>query len=149
MARPAKSEYNYLMSDKPDPFTAPFGTLFGDHMAVSTYVDGVYDYPGSAVPLAPFSMHPAAHVLHYASECFEGLKAHRQVDGSVAIFRMEDSVQRMLSSIAKLRATPPTAELLSQLIIDATTANASFTPCLLYTSPSPRDQRGSRMPSSA
>lgn len=116
------------MSDKPDPFTAPFGTLFGDHMAVSTYVDGVYDYPGSAVPLAPFSMHPAAHVLHYASECFEGLKAHRQVDGSVAIFRMEDSVQRMLSSIAKLRATPPTAELLSQLIIDATTANASFTP---------------------
>ena len=28
-------------------------------------------------------------------------------------------------------------------------AEVSFTPCLLYTSPSPRDQRGSRMPSSA
>ena len=116
------------MSDKQDPFSAPFGTLFGDQMAVATYVDGEYDYPGAAVPLVPFSMHPAAHVLHYASECFEGLKAHRQVDGSVAIFRLDDSVERMLLSIAKLRVTPPSAELLRQLIIDATTANASFTP---------------------
>ena len=116
------------MSEKPDPFTAPFGTLFGEHMTVAKYVDGVYDYPGAAVPLENFSLHPAAHVLHYASEVFEGLKAHRQVDGSVAIFRMEDSVQRMLLSVAKLRATPPSADLLRQLIIDATTANAADTP---------------------
>ena len=116
------------MSEKPDPFTAPFGTLFGEHMTVASYVDGTYDYPGAAVPLENFSLHPAAHVLHYASEVFEGLKAHRQVDGSVAIFRMEDSVQRMLSSIAKLRATPPSADLLRQLILDATTANAADTP---------------------
>ena len=116
------------MSDKQDPFSAPFGTLFGDKMAVANYVDGEYDYPGAAVPLENFSMHPAAHVLHYASECFEGLKAHRQVDGSVAIFRLDDSVERMLKSIAKLRAAPPASDLLRQLIIDATTANASFTP---------------------
>lgn len=116
------------MSEKPDPFSAPFGTLYGDHMTVSTYVDGEYSYPGAAVPMENFSLHPGSHVLHYASECFEGLKAHRQVDGSVAIFRMDDSVQRMLSSIAKLRVAPPNAELLSQLIVDATTANASFTP---------------------
>ena len=116
------------MSEKQDPFSAPFGTLFGDHMTVASYVDGVYDYPGAAVPMENFSMHPAAHVLHYASDCFEGLKAQRQVDGSVAILRLDDSVQRMLLSIEKLRATAPTADLLRQLIIDATTANASFTP---------------------
>lgn len=116
------------MSEKQDPFSAPFGTLFGDQMTVASYVDGAYDYPGAAVPLENLSLHPAAHVLHYASECFEGLKAHRQVDGTVAIFRLDDSVERMLLSIAKLRATPPSADLLRQLIIDATTANASFTP---------------------
>ncbi len=116
------------MSEKQDPFNAPFGTLFGDHMAVATYVDGVYDYPGAAVPLENFSLHPATHALHYASECFEGLKAHRQPDGSVAIFRLDDSVARMIRSIEKLRMTPPSAEMLRQLIIDATTANASFTP---------------------
>ena len=116
------------MSEKQDPFNAPFGTLVGDHMAVATYVDGVYDYPGAAVPLENFSLHPATHALHYASECFEGLKAHRQPDGSVAIFRLDDSVARMIRSIEKLRMTPPPAEMLRQLIIDATTANASFTP---------------------
>jgi len=116
------------MGDKQDPFNAPFGTLFGDHMAVANYSDGVYDYAGAAVPLENLSLHPAAHVLHYASECFEGLKAHRQVDGSVAIFRMEDSVQRMLLSIERLRSVAPDAELLRQLMVDATTANASFAP---------------------
>ena len=74
------------MSDKPDPFNSPFGTLFGDQMTVATYLDGVYDYPGAAQPLENLSLHPASHVLHYASECFEGLKAHRQADGSLAIF---------------------------------------------------------------
>ena len=116
------------MSEKQDPFSAPFGTLFGDHMTVATYLDGEYDYPGAAVPLENFSLHPATHALHYASECFEGLKAHRQVDGSVAVFRLDDSAARMLQSITKLRMTPPSHELLHQLIVDATTANASFTP---------------------
>lgn len=96
-------------------------------MAVAKYHGGDYDYSGPQ-PLENFSLHPATHVLHYASECFEGLKAHRQVDGSVAIFRLEDSVQRMLLSIAKLRMIPPSADLLRQLMLDATTANASFTP---------------------
>lgn len=128
MAKGVCSEYKYLMSEKQDPFSAPFGTLFGDHMAVATYLDGVYDYPGAAQPLENFSLHPATHALHYASECFEGLKAHRQADGSVAIFRLDDSVQRMLLSIEKLRMTAPNAGLLRQLIVDATTANASFTP---------------------
>lgn len=116
------------MSETQDPFSQPFGTLFGDHMSVATYVDGVYDYPGAAVPLENFSLHPATHALHYASECFEGLKAHRQPDGSVAIFRLDDSIARMIRSIQKLRMTPPSPEMLRQLIIDATTANASFTP---------------------
>ena len=105
------SDYKRAMSDKPDPFGAPFGTLFGDHMSVAQYDEGEYTYDGPQ-PLENFSLHPATHVLHYASECFEGLKAHRQVDGSVAIFRLEDSVQRMLLSIAKLRMKPPSADLL-------------------------------------
>lgn len=96
-------------------------------MTVAKYMNGDYEYSG-VQPLENFSLHPATHVLHYASECFEGLKAHRQVDGSVAIFRLEDSVQRMLLSIAKLRMIPPSADLLRQLIVDATTANASFAP---------------------
>jgi len=116
------------MSDTPDPFTAPFGTLFGDFMTVAEMADGVYDYPGSAEPFANFSMHPGAHVLHYASACFEGLKAHRQADGTVAIFRLDDHVARMLVSIDRLRAPVPDASLIRTMIVDAVAANLDHTP---------------------
>ncbi|MDH3683118.1 MAG: aminotransferase class IV, partial [Acidimicrobiia bacterium] len=116
------------MSQPPDPFSAPFGTLFGDFMTLATMDDGVYSYSGSAKPLENFSLHPGSHVLHYASACFEGLKAHRQVDGSLAIFRLDDHVHRMLQSIERLRMRPPEFDLLRTMIIDAVEANASFTP---------------------
>lgn len=111
-----------------DPFVAPFGSLFGDQMTVATLADGVFDYAGQAQPLAEFSLHPATHVLHYGSACFEGLKAHRQVDGSLAIFRLDDHVARMCQSISRLRMTVPDESLVRRLIVDAVEANASFAP---------------------
>jgi branched-chain amino acid aminotransferase len=116
------------MSNTQDAFTAPFGTLFGDKMTVAEWKDGTYTYPGGAGPLENFSLHPATHALHYGSTCFEGLKAHRQYDGSLAIFRLDDHVARMIQSISKLRMPPPGAELLRTMIIDAVEANAGFTP---------------------
>lgn len=111
-----------------DPFAAPFGSLFGDRMTVATLADGVFDYGGAAQPLAEFSLHPATHVFHYGSACFEGLKAHRQADGSLAIFRLDDHVARMGQSISRLRVTVPDPSLIRRLIIDAVEANASFAP---------------------
>ncbi len=111
-----------------DPFTAPFGSLFGDQMTIARLVDGGYTYGGSAQPLEHFSLHPATHVFHYGSACFEGLKAHRQVDGSLAIFRLDDHVERMRQSVARLRMPVPDAELIRRMIVDAVEANASFAP---------------------
>ena len=50
-------------------------------------------------------MHPAAHVLHYASTCFEGFKAYRWADGSVRVFRMDKHIERLRQS-ARLLALP-------------------------------------------
>ena len=111
-----------------DPFTAPFGTLFADKMTVATMTDGDYQYPGEAVPVENFSLHPGTHVLHYGSACFEGLKAHRQADGSLAIFRLDDHAERMVQSVERLSMVPPTAELVRTMIIDAVEANAEATP---------------------
>ena len=111
-----------------DPFVAPFGSLFGDQMTKAVLSDGTFSYGGSAEPLAALSLHPATHVLHYGSACFEGMKAHRQADGSLAIFRLDDHVERMRQSIGKLRITVPDASLVRQVIIDAVEANASFAP---------------------
>ena len=54
------------------------------------------------VPYAPLSLDPATMVLHYAQEIFEGLKAYRQPDGSVATFRPEKNAERFQRSAHRL-----------------------------------------------
>src|SRR5690606_30238578 len=60
---------------------------------------------GEIVPSDSLKLHPGAHVLHYASTCFEGLKAFRQPDGGVKVFRMERNLARFAQS-SKLLALP-------------------------------------------
>ncbi len=117
------------MSETQDPFSAPFGTLFGDKITVAVMEsNGDYVYSGKASDLENFSLHPGTHALHYGSTCFEGLKAHRQIDGSLAIFRLDDHAARMVQSIGRLHMKAPEADLVRTMIIDAVEANASFTP---------------------
>ncbi|MBX2879739.1 MAG: branched-chain amino acid aminotransferase [Granulosicoccus sp.] len=73
-----------------------FGTQFLPTMAVSHYDNGWTREQMVASDSLP--MHPASHVLHYASTCFEGLKAFRQQDGTVAIFRMDRNIERFAQS---------------------------------------------------
>ena len=47
-----------------DPFSEPFGTLFGDQITVARGGPDGYVYSGHAEPIADFSLHPATHVLH-------------------------------------------------------------------------------------
>ncbi len=117
------------MSETQDPFSAPFGTLFGDQITVARMESGGdYQYPGHATALEDFSLHPGTHCLHYGSTCFEGLKAHRQNDGTLAIFRLRDHAERMTQSVGRLHMKVPDVELITTMIIDAVEANASFTP---------------------
>jgi len=70
-------------------------------MAVATYQGGRWS-PSEMKPVAPIEVSPAAHVLHYASTCFEGFKAFRRADGSIHIFRMDRHIQRMRQSARQL-----------------------------------------------
>ena len=63
------------MTHKPDPFTVPFGTILCDWMTTARADDGPFVYEGSPEPYGDFTISPAAHVLHYGSAIFEGLKA--------------------------------------------------------------------------
>jgi branched-chain amino acid aminotransferase len=94
-----------------------FGTEFCNEFVIAKYADGAWTEP-SIVPLAPLPMHPAAHVLHYASSCFEGFKAYRWEDGKGRIFRLHDHVARMQKSAASLRLPVPDADMLAGVVID-------------------------------
>ena len=105
----------------------PFGTEFCDHIAIARYADGAWSAP-SVEPLAPMPMHPAAHVFHYASTCFEGFKAYRWNDGKARIFRLHDHVARMRRSAESLRLPVPDADMLAGMVIDVVHTNLADIP---------------------
>ena len=96
---------------------AQFGTVFCDHFTIARYESGAWQ-PASLRPLEPLPMHPASHVFHYASTCFEGFKAYRWEDGRVHVFRLHDHVRRMQGSAESLRLPVPDADLLAGMVVD-------------------------------
>ena len=97
------------------PQRPAFGTLLTSHMAVATYQGGRWN-PSEIKPVAPIELSPAAHVLHYASTCFEGFKAFRRADGSVHVFRMDRHIQRMQQSARQLVLPEPDAAQLADMV---------------------------------
>jgi len=77
-----------------------FGTRFMPEMSVREF-NGQWS-PLRFDPSDSLTLHPGAHVLHYASTCFEGLKSFRHADGSIKVFRMDQNVARFLQSSALL-----------------------------------------------
>ena len=88
-----------------------FGTVFLPEMPLITF-DGEQWSPISMVPSDSISLHPGAHVLHYASTCFEGLKAFKHRDGSVRLFRPECNAARMVQSSTMLHLPPVSSDTL-------------------------------------
>jgi branched-chain amino acid aminotransferase len=116
------------VTGKPDPFSVPFGTILCDWMTTARADGGPFVYGGSPEPYGDLTISPAAHVLHYGSAIFEGLKAHRQNDGSLAIFRLDSHVDRMANSATLLRLPSIDKDTLRRMIIDAVEANAAEVP---------------------
>jgi len=94
---------------------AAFGTVFMPEMAISWF-DGNSWSEADVVSSDSLQLHPGAHVLHYSSTCFEGLKAFRHEDGSVKIFRMDRNIKRFAQS-SKLLALPELDEAATEKMI--------------------------------
>ena len=92
-----------------------FGRHFTDHMVTVRWTEGRGWHDAQLVPYAPLSLDPANMILHYAQTIFEGLKAYRRPDGSVATFRPTANARRFRSSARRL-AMP---ELPEELFVEA------------------------------
>ncbi|MCP4879626.1 MAG: branched-chain amino acid aminotransferase [Gammaproteobacteria bacterium] len=104
-----------------------FGTVFTDEMTISWY-DGTAWDAHKFVPSHSLNIHPAAHVLHYSSTCFEGLKAFRHPDGSIKLFRMDQNIERFAQSSRILHLPAIDITHTRQMIIDAVTKYADQVP---------------------
>ncbi|WP_432074747.1 branched-chain amino acid aminotransferase [Streptomyces wuyuanensis] len=79
-----------------------FGRHFTDHMVTVKWTEGRGWHDAQLTPYAPLSIDPANMTLHYAQEIFEGLKAYRRPDGSVATFRPDANARRFQLSARRL-----------------------------------------------
>src|SRR5262245_56999833 len=93
-----------------------FGKYFTDHMVAIAYDKARGWHDAQVRAYGPLSLDPAASVLHYGQEIFEGIKAYRHADGSIWTFRPDANGARLQRSARRL-ALPelPVAEFVESL----------------------------------
>lgn len=110
-----------------DPNNMVFGQLFADHMFVADYADGAWQ-SARIVPYGPLQISPATSALHYGQAIFEGGKAYRQADGSVALFRPDANWQRFNVSAARMAMPEIPEELYMQGLHELMKLDAAWVP---------------------
>ncbi len=91
-----KSKINQVDFD-----TLGFGRVFTDHMLVSDYKNGEWSVP-KIVPYQPITLDPSAKIFHYGQSVFEGMKAYKDKNGDVFLFRPMDNCKRLNISAKRL-----------------------------------------------
>ena len=79
-----------------------FGKHFTDHMVTIDWTEEKGWHDAQVRPYGPMTMEPASNVFHYGQAIFEGIKAYRQPDGSIATFRPDHNAQRFINSAERL-----------------------------------------------
>ncbi|KAI0102043.1 branched-chain-amino-acid aminotransferase [Nemania sp. FL0031] len=102
------SKLTYTFTDSPRDIPAVGITedngnsICTDHMIIAKWSAKSGWAAPELKPYGPLSLMPTASVLHYATECFEGLKAYRGYDGKLRIFRPDRNCERMLMSSVRI-----------------------------------------------
>ncbi|GIC90345.1 branched-chain amino acid aminotransferase [Aspergillus udagawae] len=98
--------YTYTTTPRNVPDAKTLGgtheTICTDHMIVASWSATCGWSVPELKPYGPFSILPSASCLHYAYECFEGLKAYRGHDGKLRMFRTDRNCRRLLMSAERI-----------------------------------------------
>lgn len=78
-----------------------FGSVFSDHMLVCDYENGQWSVP-KIMPYQAISLDPSSKIFHYGQSVFEGLKAYKDSQGDVFLFRPQDNCKRLNISSKRL-----------------------------------------------
>ena len=105
-----------------------FGTIFTDHMASIDWDEGQGWHSATLGPREPIMLDPAASVLHYAQEIFEGMKAYKLTDGGMALFRPEQNARRFNASARRLAMPEMPEELFLESVRQTVLADREWFP---------------------
>ena len=105
-----------------------FGQVFTDHMVDICWSERGGWHRPRVQPYGPISLDPAASVLHYGQEIFEGLKAYRHPDGSVWSFRPDQNAKRMQRSARRMALPELPEEYFLQSLRELIAVDGHWTP---------------------
>ncbi|MDP9959397.1 branched-chain amino acid aminotransferase [Chryseobacterium lathyri] len=103
-----KTENSRLSDFDPNNFS--FGNTFIDHMVICEYENGKWG-DVKLVPYGPIPFTPAMMGVNYGQACFEGMKAYKDKDGQVFLFRPEKNFERINKSAKRLAMPEVTEEM--------------------------------------
>ncbi|MBY0487949.1 MAG: branched-chain amino acid aminotransferase [Flavobacteriaceae bacterium] len=78
-----------------------FGNVFTDHMLLCDFKEGTWQKP-IIKPYEPFLIDPSAKVFHYGQAIFEGMKAYKDENDDVWLFRPEENFKRFNKSAVRM-----------------------------------------------
>lgn len=107
-----------------------FGKLFTDHMVTIRYSEGRGWHDAAVQARAPIALDPAASVLHYAQEIFEGMKAYRTADGGVTLFRADRNALRFQQSAERLAMPALPTELFLESVRQLVSVDRDWIPAI-------------------
>ncbi len=129
-----KYEYAVNKKEKPDMNNLGFGKYYTDHMFMMDWYRDKGFVDAKIIPYAPISFDPAALVLHYAQETFEGLKAYKTKDNRILLFRPDMNAKRFQNSNKRLYMPEVPIEDFIQAINDLVKLDSDWIPTLPNTS---------------
>lgn len=93
-----------------DPQNFSFGNTFIDHMVICEYENGKWG-DVKVVPYGPLPFSPAMMGVNYGQACFEGMKAYKDQNDDVFLFRVEKNFERINKSAKRLAMPEVTEEM--------------------------------------
>jgi branched-chain amino acid aminotransferase len=87
--------------DQVDFNNLSFGSIVTDHMMVCDYKNGAWETP-KVVPYQPITLDPSSKIFHYGQSVFEGMKAYKDTDNNVWLFRPLENQKRINISSKRL-----------------------------------------------
>ena len=121
---------NALPAEKRDALVAEggFGKYYTDHMVICDWSQESGWSEPELVPYGPLTLDPATAVFHYGQEIFEGMKAYRQPDGSISLFRPEANAKRFANSAKRLALPEMPVELFLETVDALVKQDAGWVP---------------------
>jgi len=105
----------------------PFGRIFSDHMFTADYVNGQWT-DLKIVPFADLQISPALSALHYGQAIFEGLKAFKNSDNEINIFRPSANLARLNTSAERMCMPEMPEELFLEAISQLVATDVAWVP---------------------